>query len=453
MSYGRAVVIGSGIGGLVTARVLSDHFDDVILIDRDSIPDSPRSRKGIPQGNHFHAILPGGLRILNELFPDFYKDLEENGSLVPDPGQFYFYSTEGKSYNLMRFQPEPLAPPPDWPKTHVQTRGLLEHCVRKRVVRVPNITTRYDTLIRDVVVQNNKVIGIKVDESGEVLEADLVIDATGKASRTLGWLDQLGYKKPIESEVRCDFAYSSVFVKPKDPDVFTDVGFFLGNDPESEFPFRGGALVRMEDGSLLASIGGRLGDHPPRDFDGFREFTKTLLHPALSEIISDVEPITEPHHFKFPKSLRRHYEQLDSFPEGLLPIADAICHFNPLYGQGMSAASRTAVALGELIAARKAESESLDGLWQDYFQAAFEQTRAPWLFAALADFQNAGTEGDFPEEEQKTVETMMKLNKLAGEGNMIAAGALALVQTMQKPLSFLNEQEILDVLSLSEASQ
>jgi 2-polyprenyl-6-methoxyphenol hydroxylase-like FAD-dependent oxidoreductase len=448
MSYSNAIVVGSGVGGLMTARVLSDHFDHVTLIDRDSIPEAPGIRKGAPQGNHFHAILPGGLGIMNGLFPGFDKDLEDMGSLVPEPHQFYIFGPEGKSYNLMRFQPEPAAPPPDWPRTHVQTRGLLEHCIRQRVEAIRNIDTRYDTLVRDLLVNNGRIAGVRIDGSGEELMADLVIDATGKASRTLGWMEELGYQRPKESHVHCDFAYSTVLFKPRDPAAFTDVAFFMQARPESDYPTRGGALARMEDGSLLATVFGRLGDHPPRDLEGFMAFAGTLIEPWFHELISDAEPIKAPHHFKFPKSIRRHYEQLDSFPEGLIPIADAICHYNPLYGQGMSAASRTACALGELIGERRAKGQSIDGLWRDYFPAAYQQTRAPWLFAALSDFQNAGTEGDFPAEEQKTIETMMKLVGMAGEGNREAAYVLGRIQTMQAPLSTLDEQETLERFEL-----
>jgi glycine/D-amino acid oxidase-like deaminating enzyme len=84
MSYSNAIVVGSRVGGLMTACVLSDHFDHVALIDRDSIPEAPGIRKGAPQGNHFHAILPGGLGIMNGLFPGFDRDLEDKGSLVPE---------------------------------------------------------------------------------------------------------------------------------------------------------------------------------------------------------------------------------------------------------------------------------------------------------------------------------------------------------------------------------
>jgi len=441
MAYGTAVVVGAGIGGLVTARVLADHFDKVVVFDRDDIPDRPAVREGAPQGHHFHAILPGGLEIMNDLFPGFDQNLEARGSLVPREDQFYFFTPEGKSFNLMRFQPEPVKPPDNWPKGHIQTRGLLEYCLRRRLEAVPNVETRYRTMVRSLLTEDKRVSGVVIDGSDERLPADLVIDATGRVSRTLGWLKTLGYETPKESQVTCDFAYTSVFVEPPNADLFTDVGFFIAGDPESQYSRRGGALVRMENGSLLASVGGRLGDHPPRDYEGFMEFAKTLIEPSFYDIVAQCKPLADPHHFKFPRSIRRHYERLEAFPDGLLPVADAICHYNPLYGQGMSAASRQAIGLGRILGERRRTTQSLDGLWRDFFPVAFEQTRAPWLFAALADF-NQGGSGDFPDEERSSVAMLAKYNELAASGNARAAELLAAIQSMRLPLSALHETDV-----------
>jgi 2-polyprenyl-6-methoxyphenol hydroxylase-like FAD-dependent oxidoreductase len=437
MKFEKAAVVGSGMGGLVTARVLADHFESVVLIDRDSIPEKPVIRAGVPQGNHFHGILPGGLNVMCNLFPGFDEELEAHGSVVPKPDEFYAFTPEGKSFSIMRFQPEPIAAPADFPKVHIQTRALLEHCLRQRVEQVPNIETRYDTLVRDLLFTGDRVTGVKVEENGSTVEADLVIDATGRVSRTLGWLDELGFDRPEESHLNCEFAYTTVFFRPRQADVFVDAGYFMAGDPESEYPNRGGALIRMEDGSLLATVGGRHSDHPPKTLDGFMEFAKTLIEPGFHETLIQCDPISEPHHFKFPKGIRRHYERLERFPEGLLPIADAICHYNPVYGQGMSAASRQAVSLGELLEERSASGDGLDGLWRPYFAAAFEQTRAPWLFAAMADLSQEGTTGDFPEEETETVGLMMKLAELADGGNAEARYLLSSVGSMMKPLSAL----------------
>jgi len=439
MTFGKVVVVGSGMAGLLAARVLSDHFREVLLLDRDSIPDGPQVRDGVPQGNHFHGLLPGGLGIICQLFPGFDTELASHGSVVPEADQFYAFTPEGKSFSLMRFQPEPVALPPGFPRTHIQTRALLEHCLRKRVEAVSNIEVRYDTMVRRPLTDGERITGVVSENGGDAVEADLVIDASGRVSRTLGWLDQLGFDRPEESHLNCNFAYTSVLFRPPDAETFSDAGFFMAGDPEGVHPLRGGALVRMEDGSLLAMLGGRHDDHPPRDFDGFMAFAKTLIEPSFHDILRRCQALTEPHHFKFPKGIRRHYERLGRFPDGLLPIGDAICHYNPVYGQGMSAASRQAMALGDLVAERGATAAGLDGLWHPYFAAAFEQTRAPWLFAAMADLAQPGTTGDFPQEETGSVELLMKLAGLADQGNQEARELLLSVGWMIQPLSALHD--------------
>ncbi len=112
------------MAGLVTSAVLADHFEKVTLLDRDTISSDAEDRKGVPQSYHFHGLLPGGLEIMMELFPGFDQDLLSAGSLTPGPSEFYAYTPEGKSYSIMRFQPEPSDPMPGFPKTRIQTRAL-----------------------------------------------------------------------------------------------------------------------------------------------------------------------------------------------------------------------------------------------------------------------------------------------------------------------------------------
>jgi 2-polyprenyl-6-methoxyphenol hydroxylase-like FAD-dependent oxidoreductase len=445
----KAVVVGSGIGGLVAAAVLAKHFEEVVLIDRDDIPANANVRNGVPQGSHFHGVLPGGIEVLAELFPGFEDDLKQAGSLTPSPGEFYAFMPEGKSYSTMSYQPKPSPPLKGFPSTYIQTRPLLERCVRNKIESIGNITTRYSTMVKDVIIENNRVVGVKIEDSGETILSDLVIDATGRVSRTLGWLSEMGFEPPPESTIFCDFAYTTTFFKPNDPTKFTDVGFFMAGDPNGEHPKRGGALIRMEDGTLLATIGGRLGDHPPKSLEGFYEFAKTLIEPSFYELIKDATPVSEPHHFKFPRSIRRHYDRLTNFPEGLLPIADAISHNNPVYGQGMSAACKLAVALGKIIEENLNAKGSLDGIWQPFLREAHEQTRAPWLFAALADFSQEGTTGDFPEDEQDSVEVLMNLRQAAESGSVEAETIFALIAGMREPLRILHSDKVKAVLTSS----
>lgn len=437
---GTAVVLGSGMAGLVSARVLADHFDSVAVIEKDEAPAAAGFREGVPQGRHFHALIPGGLEIMESLMPGLKAELRAAGSVLPEPTQFYFYLPEGKSYDQAQYMPEP--PPPGlFEPPYIQTRGLLEFTVRQRVADLDNLDIRYGTAIKRPLIENGRVTGVIVDGTDEQIRAELVVDATGKASRTLGWLDALGFERPHENVVNCDFAYTSCFLKPDNPDDFTDVGFFVTPNPEKTGNFRGAALVLMEDGSWLALVGGRYGDFPPRDYEGFLEYAGSVAEPRFGELVKRATLIGEPAHFRFPKGIRRRFDQLEAFPEGLLPMGDAVCHFNPAYGQGMSSACRQGIALQRVLEQRSVEGQSLDGMWKDVFQQYYEETRAPWLFAALADFMHPDCSGDFPEEEQPVLAAMGQIRELAMQGNEAAGRLLQSVGTLKMPLTAITSSE------------
>jgi len=405
---GRAVVVGAGMAGLFSARVLSDHFDHVVVVDRDEIPDGPATRGGVPQGKHFHALLPGGMDVACDLFAGFERELVDAGSVVARPGDFYFYRPEGKSYAIMDYNPEP---PKAGASLYCQTRGLLEHIVRKRVEALPNVETRYETPVRDPLIVGSRVTGVRIQ--GEDLEADLVVDAAGRASRCDRWLPQLGFDPPEESVVNVDFAYTSVLFAPDNAEAFEGVGFFVLPPLEGPYVQRGAALVRMEHDTWMVSLGGRFGDYPPQDIEGFVDYTKTLAYPFVYELLQDAQPLTEPVRYRYPKAVRRHFERFERFPEGLVPIGDAICHFNPIYGQGMSSAMQQVVALGGLLRRRCEQGRGLDGLALEFFPEANEIIRGPWAIAAAADFQNPLTTGDFPTEETPALEMLLLLSERA----------------------------------------
>jgi 2-polyprenyl-6-methoxyphenol hydroxylase-like FAD-dependent oxidoreductase len=441
----RAAVVGSGIAGLFTARVLSDYVDEVVLIDRDDIPASSETRKGVPQGKHFHALLPGGLGIAGDLFPGFADDLQAAGA-VPCVGgrDFFAFRPEGKSYDLATYQPEPKPAG----TIYFMSRGLLEHTVRTRVAALPNVDTRYCALVRHPLVVGDRITGVLID-GGERIEADLVVDASGKNAPSVAWISALGFDPPVESVVNCDFAYASAVMRPSDPDAIGGAGFFVLPKPDDE-NVRGAYLVRVENDLWLAGLGGRFGDYPPTDVDGWRGFGRSLAWPIWDELVSTAEMVSKPAPFKFPRSVRRHYERLEHFPEGLVPLGDAVCHFNPVYGQGMSAAACQARALGQVLEGRANGSRDLTGLALEFFPEAYQVTRTPWALAAAADFQDPRTTGDFPAEELETLGMFLVLGTLA-QTDPEAAQLITDIVTLTRPLAALHEPPWPDRLAPSSA--
>jgi 2-polyprenyl-6-methoxyphenol hydroxylase-like FAD-dependent oxidoreductase len=418
---------------LVTSRVLTDHFERVTLLERDAAPVDASPRSGIPQGRHFHGLLPGGLQALAELFPGFAEQLQAAGSLLPGPDQFYFFRPEGKSYALGAYMPEPR---PDTGErfVYVQSRGLLEHCIRSRLATLDNVELRYSARVDDITATCGRVTGVKLAHSNEVITADLVVDAMGRGGKTLLWLDRLGFERPPQDVIHCDFAYTSLSMRPRSPDVFTDVGFFVMSNIAAR---RGGSLVRLEDGQWLASVAGRYGDYPPHDLAGFLAYAESTGEPLFRELLAQADPIGEPVPYRFDQSLRRRFERLERFPEGLLPVGDSICHFNPLYGQGMSAACRHALVLRRSLERQAARGQGLDGVWRGFLADAYQETRAPWLLAALADFRDARCTGDFPSEGGDLINLLGYAVNAAAAGDAEALALTMSIQALVAPLDAL----------------
>jgi flavin-dependent dehydrogenase len=422
------------MAGLFAARVVSDHFDEVLLIDRDDVPNTSVVRGGIPQGKHLHALLPGGLAIAQQLFPGLARDLEAEGAVRCMVGQdFFAFRPEGKSYALGIYQPEPRPVG----IVYFMSRPLLEHCVRRRVEALPNVDARYMSLVRAPLTDTDRVIGVVLD-SGEQVRADLVVDATGKNACSVRWLSALGFETPAESVVNCDFAYASAVLRPPDAAAIGGAGFFVIPDPNGQHDTRGAYLARIEDDLWLAGLGGRFGDYPPVDLDGWRAFGRTLSWPVWDEFVGTAELVTEPARFRFPRSVRRHFERLERFPDGLMLLGDSVCYYNPVYGQGMSAAACQARALGELLEQRAGDSRTLTGLALEFFPEAYEVTRTPWALAAAADFLDSRTTGDFPTEEMDSLAKLLTLSTLA-DTDPEAARLAGDLFTLTRPLSVLDE--------------
>ena len=390
----RAIVVGAGIGGLFAARVLSDHFSEVIVLDRDREPVGSDTRKMVPQGDHFHVLLPGGLDAMTHWFDGFVDDLVETGSVEMRAGKdFYAFTPRGKSYSLQAHMPQPVD---DGDLMYVQTRPQLEANVRRRVSGVDNVATRFGALVDGPLTDDGRVVGVSVRD-GEQLRADLVVDASGRNSLTAQWLPRLGFDRAPETYVNCDVQYASCVVEPENWDAFEGAVVFFVPSGEGEHSARGGAVVKLPHGQWLLNLGTRYDDAVPTDWDGYREFGRTLIDPLWDELVDRSTQVTAITTYRMPRAVRHHYEQVERFPDGLLPIGDAVCFFNPTHGQGMSSAAGQCRGLQELLADRAAAQRGLGGLALDFFPVAAEWVRGPWILAARGDFANPTCTGDFPE--------------------------------------------------------
>jgi 2-polyprenyl-6-methoxyphenol hydroxylase-like FAD-dependent oxidoreductase len=390
----RAIVIGGSMAGLMTARALADYFDHITVFERDYIEEHSAIHQSIPQGNHVHVLLLGGLQVLSSLYPGFTDKLERLGAVRFRIGQeLAFFFPDRKAYTLTGSVREPRDLGIDG---YAQSRGLLEYCVRKSTLALSNVKFESGCAVQGLVYESGRVQGVRYTQGGDTYTAaaDLVVDAGGRGSRAHRWLIELGFPAPEETTIGVDFAYSNT--KFRKPDYYNDaerVLGFLGPPPDS---LRGALLEEIEEDIWHVSLGGRFGDYPPDDEEGFFAFAKSLPTSTLYHLIKDAERVADIVHYRFPTSRLRHYERLTAFPEGFLILGDSISSFNPIYGQGMSSAALQANALQQLLADRVAKSQGLDGLGLAFFPKAAEVIATPWTLAANFDFAYSKTRGTRP---------------------------------------------------------
>jgi 2-polyprenyl-6-methoxyphenol hydroxylase-like FAD-dependent oxidoreductase len=376
---GHAVVLGGSIAGTLAARILADTYERVTVLDRDVFPQVAEPRHAVPQGHHIHALLARGQQILDGLFPGFTDEMIGRGVPVGDFGTSLSWYFNGQ---MMR-------------KAHTGLvcvaagRPLLEGYLRGRVQALPNVSFRGSTDIRGLVASpdRRRITGVRVqgpDAPEEALDADLVVDTSGRGSRTPRWLEELGYGRVGEERVSMDLTYTTCDYRaplPFDP-IGEDIALIPVATPAMN---RGAIFARMPDRYSI-SLTGILGDRPPTDHPGFLEYVKSLPVPEIYQAARQAEPLGTPATFRFPASIRRHYERLPKLPDGLLAMGDAACVFNPVYGQGMTVAAIETQILAKHVADGAPDPAA-------YFGELARVISAPWDMAAGADLGFPGTKG------------------------------------------------------------
>ena len=326
------------------------------------------------------------------------------------------------------------------------SRPQLELCMRQRVCALGNVELRTRCRGQALVTcaDGSAITGLTcqgADGTVETVQAELVVDASGRGALTVDLLQALGQTLPEQTTIGVDLAYASaMFAIPAEaPRDWKGVMTF-GKVPENN---RGALLMPIEGHRWHLSVGGRQGEEPPGDEAGFMAYLQQLRTPTIYTAVQHAQRLGAIARWQFPQSVYWHYERLASFPRGLLPLGDAICCFNPVYGQGMSVAAQEAQRLGQLLAKRATMADPLDGLAQRFFAQAAELIETPWAMVSMADLALPGTRGERPPDFEQRRQTGLAMGKLAARDPAVHK-LMAEVTSLLKPRSVYQDPALME---------
>ena len=419
---GHAVVIGGSLGGLLAAKALADAYERVTVVERDALPHGLEGRRAVPQGRHAHALLPYGQECLEALLPGICDSLVADGAAACD------------AFGEMRFilGGHQFARPSTGQRPILAGRPFIEGHVRRAVRAVPAITVidRCDVAGLTASSDDARVTGVRIirraDGSAEEgLPADLVVAATGRAARIPAWLEAMGYPRPAEQRLRIDVAYASRHLRLAAGAPSGDRFVLIGARPDLP---RTLFLFAQEEDRWILSLGGYGAEHrPPADLAGHLDFAATVAPPDVFEAIAAAEPLGPISTYGFPDSIRRRYDRLPRFPQGLLVTGDAVCSFNPTYGQGMTVAAAEAVALRECLA------EGEHDLARRFFHMAAKPVEHAWTLSTGADLALPHVPGTRPLRVRGVNRYVRRLHAVAEHDDEVAAAFIDVVRMHAAP--------------------
>lgn len=373
----HAVVLGASMSGLLAARVLSDHFAQVTIVERDALPAGSKPRKGVPQGSQLHGFLAGGVSVMGELFPGFVAGAQARGAISVDVGRLGTWYVTGVP--LMQFD--------SGLRGLLMSRLALEAYVRDLVAARDNVQILQQQRALGLVGDPDQVRAVRLSTaSGDEreLQADLIIDASGRGSRCTLWLGELGVAAPPEERVRADLAVVSCTIKRRPEHLGGAHAFIYSPTPPARLS---GAALAIEGDRYIVAITTYLNDPLPKTFAEMIACARALPVRGLDTLLETAEQLTPLVQFQDRESRRRRFEALRGFPRGFLVLGDALCSFNPAYGQGMTVAAKQAQLLDAWLRAR------MHGGARSFFGKAARLIDVPWSTIVAGDLQWPGVQG------------------------------------------------------------
>ena len=431
MAQTHAIVIGGSMAGLSAGRILSNHFDHVTVIDRDTYPNGVAERPGVPHSRHVHALLARGRQELERLFPGFSHRMREGGAQKIDFGMDF---ATLRPHGWSQRQPDGLS-------LFFASRNLIESVVRDLFRQLPNISLMEQTIVTALDTTKNehlKATGVQLrtaDGSAQTqLKADLIVDASGRASKAPEWLQTLGLEPPQETVVNSFSGYSSRWFQAPPPERWPQEWWWKGiwidlKEPEV---LTAGVLFPVEHGRWVITMGGAARQYPPTDEDDFMDALSTRLRsPVLAEAARLAEPISPVYGYRSMTNRFRHYEHWQERLDGFVALGDAVCAFNPVYGQGMTTGTLSAATLEDCLTQYGVTNPDV---CQHFFRAQAKVQESPWRLATGADFRFPETEGK-QAPGSRLLDPYMKAMFAAAQDDMVVRRRLGQVLNMLKPPS------------------
>lgn len=433
----RAIVIGGSMAGLLAARVLLDHFTEVILIERDKGTDPLKARPGVPQSQHVHVLLTQGQRLLEQLFPGLATELSAAGAPTID------WTADWLMLGRWKWLPRC----PSGLTGRVCSRSLLEWAIRQRLLASQNLTWLSGCQVEGLLHSNetDRVTGVKLhwrdyaEAENHSLSAALVVDASWRNSPLPLWVDQLGYQPPPETTTNAFLGYASRwYQRPKNLEAdWHGITISALEGINS----RGGVLYPIEQDRWIVTLGGVGRDYPPTDDVGFIAFAQSLRLPILYDLLKEAQPLSPIYSYRRTENRWRHYEHLRRFPQGIVAVGDAVCVFNPVYGQGMTTAALGAITLDRCL--KQEHSNRLNGFPLRFHKQLAHILHMPWLMATGEDARWSSTEGAKPGWSDRLVQKYVDRLSLLMQDSPTLLTAFAQVVHMVKPPTSLFEPSIL----------
>ncbi len=377
----RAIVIGGSVAGLLAARALSDSFDEVSIVERDRLADVPEHRAGVPQDRHVHTLWAGGMRAIEQLFPNLEDELRAaGGSPMAFWSEFRWLLTVGRWL-------------PPWPAQQhlvISSRVLLEHVIRGRVKASGRV--RF--------VDGHEVTGLLLSSTGAVsgvqvasraggvqreVHGDLVVDAAGRRSGLPGWLSAHGLTPPAQTIVDAQVGYATRLLTIPDGSPRAFKGMYIQLAPPSHT--RGAIFFPIEGDRWVVTLLGACQDYPPTDESGYMDFARSLRSQEFYDAIKDAWPASPIWGHRHTANQRRYYEKLPIMPAGLIALGDSLCAFNPVYGQGMTVAALQALTLNTLVGKTFRAKADLPRLSRTAQKAMADIAHQAWMVSATQDLR------------------------------------------------------------------